>query len=127
MVYEETQVIVDRAAELLPDPPRPDNSAGYAGWAALTIDTGCQLARVLGADADLIRSLSRDERRTPVASRPRRRLLLKVALFAALEESTGEWTAGGIPRRPMIVGSVIQTPVNDQSPVALRLGRPDAA
>jgi hypothetical protein len=84
MFYEEVQAIVDRAAELLPEPPRPGQHDAYGQWEALAIDTGRRLARVLGADVGLIRSLIADEQWAPVPHRPRRGLLLRVTLLTAL-------------------------------------------
>jgi hypothetical protein len=96
MFYEEMQVTVDRAAELLPDPPRPGNLEGYARWEALTLDTGRLLARLLGADIDLLRSLIDDETLTPVQWRQRRRLLLRVALL---------WACQTVQRKPAELGT----------------------
>jgi hypothetical protein len=73
----------------------------------LTIDTGYRLARLLGADTGLCRSLSDDERCTPVIFRQRRRLLLDVAMFAALRMKKGEFAGTGSRRPPLIVGNVV--------------------
>jgi hypothetical protein len=111
MLFEEMQVIVDRAAELLPDPPGPCDPQGYASWAALTVDTGYRLARLLGADAGLCRSLSDDEHWTPVACRQRRRLLLDVAMLAALRMNKSDFAEAGSHRPPLIVGNVVESAV----------------
>lgn len=100
MFYDEMQVTVDRAAELLPDPPRPGNPEGYARWEALTLDTGRLLARLLGADIDLLKSLIDDEYLTPVQWRHRRRLLLRVALLWACQTVQRQPAELGTPYRP---------------------------
>jgi hypothetical protein len=40
MFYDEMQATVNRAAQLVPEPPAPGNAEGYARWAALTLDIG---------------------------------------------------------------------------------------
>lgn len=107
MFYEEMQTIVDRAAALLPDPPGPGNPEGYARWAALTIDTGCQLARILDADKGLIRSLLGDGGWTQAVCRQRRILLLRVALCAALRIRQGEPLESGVRWQQPAKGSII--------------------
>jgi hypothetical protein len=111
------QTIVDQAAELLPEPPRPGNREGYAGWTALTIDTGYQLARVLGGDPDLLRSLLDDDCWTPVGCRERRRLLLGVALYTARQQHK-EFAAA----RPVIAGRVVAAAAEGPHLPMLRLG-----
>jgi hypothetical protein len=127
MLYEEVQYLIDRAAELLPDPPSPGNAEGYAGWAALTLGTGCRLARILGADTDLLWSLSRDEHWTPFAWRQRRRLLLRVALYAALQAGKHDSGHAGIPRQRLVVGHVVATATPDSRLPAHRPGWLDVA
>lgn len=85
MFYNDVQAIVDRAAELMPEPPRSGDPQGCARWEALMIDTGRRLAEVLDADADLLRSLLSEERWLPAACCERRKLLLRVALCSTLE------------------------------------------
>jgi hypothetical protein len=120
MRYEEMQILVDQAAELLPNPPGPGDRDGYVGWRELTVDTGRQLARALGADPDLLRSLLTDDDWTPVSCRPRRRLLLSVALYSA-RQLTGD-TAGRSAARPRraIAGDIIAAAADPLLPV-LRL------
>src|SRR5215470_3369688 len=99
MFYEEVRAIVDRAAELLPEPPHPRISGAYGRWAELVADTGRRLARILDSDTDLIRSLLADERNEqnehsgPAPYHQRRGLLLRVALLAALEMRHAESVA----------------------------------
>jgi hypothetical protein len=81
--YDEVQATVNRAAELLPEPPLPGYAEGYARWEALTVDVGRRLARVLEGDTGLLGALIDDESLAPVACRGRRGLLLRVALLAA--------------------------------------------
>lgn len=102
MYYEEMQVTVDRAAALLPAPPRPGNLEGYARWEALTLDTGRLLARVLGADVSLLKALIDDEYLTPADCRQRRRLLLRVALLWACQTTQDKSWEPGTPyqKRP---------------------------
>lgn len=97
MFYDEMQVTVDRAAAMLPDPPRPGNLEGYARWEALTLDTGRLLARVLRCDVGLLKALIGDEGLTPVECRQRRRLLLRVALLWACQMSQGQPREPGLP------------------------------
>jgi hypothetical protein len=80
MFYDEMQATVNRAAELLPEPPAPGNAEGYARWAALTLDIGRRLACLLEADTGLLSALIGDECTAPVACRG---LLLRVALLSA--------------------------------------------
>jgi hypothetical protein len=90
MFYEEVRAVVDRAAELLPEPPRPGNAGAYGQWEALTIDTCRRLAWVLDADTDLIRSLISNEQGSSASCRERRRLLLRATLLVALQLGRAE-------------------------------------
>jgi hypothetical protein len=118
MRYEDMQVLVDQAAELLPEPPLPGNRDGYAGWTALTIDTGCQLARILGADTALLRSLLDEDQWTPAACRQRRRLLLSVALYTARQRAG----ALAAPPRQVVMGDIVAAAGGNSPLPVLRLG-----
>lgn len=99
MFYEEMRVTVDRAAELLPEPPCSGSAEIYERWEALTLDAGRRLARLLNADIGLLRTLMDDEFSTPAACRQRRRLLLRVAELAACQPRKGESVRLGVPTR----------------------------
>jgi hypothetical protein len=90
MWYDEVRAVVDRAAELLPEPPRAGDARGWAGWEELTLDTGRRLATLLSADISLIRVLLADESHAAEACRERRRLLLRVAALSARRTVKGE-------------------------------------
>jgi hypothetical protein len=88
MFYEEFLPIVDRVAELLPEPPPLSDLGGYGRWEALTLDAGRRLAALADADTALLRGLLDGDYRAlagPAAPGPRRTLLLRVALCAALQ------------------------------------------
>jgi hypothetical protein len=104
MCYEEIRLTVDRAAELLPEPPRWDNPDGYARWEALTLDTGRRISRMVNADIDLLRELMDDEFCTPVACRQRRKMLLRVALLAAWQPPASEPKHLGVLPHRMTAG-----------------------
>jgi hypothetical protein len=109
MRYLDMQDLVDQAAQLLPEPPRAGNHDGYAGWTALTIDTGTRLAAILGGDPHTLRSLLDDDHWTPVACRQRRRLLLTVALYTARQRHKEP----ARPCRPrVVVGNVVEATVS---------------
>jgi hypothetical protein len=90
MVYEEVRAIVDRAAELLPEPPIPGMAGVYGSWEALVTGTGRRLAHLLGTDIDLIKRLIADERSAPAQYRQRRKVLLGLTMLAALELRLGK-------------------------------------
>ena len=124
MFYEEMQATVDRAAELLPEPPSAGNPEGYARWEALTLDTGRQLARVLDADIGLLKTLMGDESWTPLAYRQRRRLLLRVALFAACQIARREHAEPGLPFHHSFGSGGIARAAADSLGRPLSLSRP---
>jgi hypothetical protein len=99
MFYEEMRVTVDRAAELLPEPPCPGSAEVYERWEALTLDAGRRLARLLNADIGLLRTLMDDEFSTPARCRQRRRMLLRVAVLAACQPVKRETVRLGALRR----------------------------
>lgn len=116
MFYDEMQVTVDRAAALLPDPPQPGDPEGYARWEALTLDTGRLLARVLDADIGQLRALMEDDRVTPVGCRPRRRLLLRVALLDVCKSDRELLVKREAPQqRPAILRPIAEQRVKAQS------------
>jgi hypothetical protein len=105
MFYEDVQAVVDRAAELLPEPPRPGDWQARARWEDLLIATGRRLATLLDADTDLLRSLMGEERCLPAACRQRRGLLLRVALCSTLEMRKATLPASGVCRLQPAEGS----------------------
>jgi hypothetical protein len=107
MRYEEMQELVDQVAELLPNPPGRGDRDGYAGWTELAIDTGRQLARVLGPDPDLLRSLLADDGWAPVACRQRRRLLLTVALYTVRQLTRVAGADSADRPRRVVVGDIL--------------------
>jgi hypothetical protein len=113
MFYEEMRWTVDRAAELLPEPPRWDNPEGYARWEALTLDTGRRISRMVNANTGMLRALMDDELCTPVACRQRRKMLLRVALLAARQSEAGKHL--GVPAhrttmgRATVVGEIVES------------------
>lgn len=115
MFYEDVQAIVDRAAELLPEPPRPGDPEGRARWEDLLIATGRRLAIVLDADTDLLRSLMGEKRCLPAACHQRRGLLLRVALCSTLEMRKAKFPAAGVRRLPLAEGSVVANSVLEAS------------
>jgi hypothetical protein len=126
MFYEDAQAIVDRAAELMPEPPRSGDLDGCARWEDLVVATGRRLALVLDADAGLLRSLMGEERPIPAGCRQRRGLLLHVALCTTLGMRKAEFTASGVPCLQVVAGSVAaRSVVEVPRPLTLRRGSPE--
>jgi hypothetical protein len=113
MLYEEARAIVDRAAELLPEPPDIEDSEAYGWWEALTLDTCRRLARVLRADTDLIKALTNDERRKSAAWRRRRRLLSRVTLLAATQLTASEPPRAAFRCTRLADGTIVVTPAGE--------------
>jgi hypothetical protein len=127
MFYEDVQDVVDRAAELLPEPPRPGDLEGRARWEDLLIATGRRLATVIDADTDLLMSLMGEERWVPAACRQRRKLLLRVALCSTLETSKPTSPAAGVRRPQLAEGSVVASSVLEAPrQLTLRRSEPEA-
>lgn len=113
MLYEEARMLMDRAAELLPEPPGLDDAEAYGWWEALTLDTCRRLARVLRADADLITAVMNDESQMPESRRRRRRLLSRMTLLAATQMSATEPVAAPFRCTRLADGTIVVTPAGE--------------